>query len=80
MTVSNAVSERIRTILKEQNKSMYRLEHDVAIPHETMRYLMGNKTQSVNLKTVLLLIRGLGITASEFFDDPIFEDPDLEID
>ena len=55
MTVSAAVAERIRKILGEQNKSMYRLEKEVAIPHETMRYLMGNKTKSVNLKTVLLL-------------------------
>lgn len=50
------------------------------MPHETMRYLMGNKNKTVNMKTVLLIIRGLGITAAEFFDDPIFEDPELEID
>ena len=80
MIVVEAVSKRIKALLAEQNKSMYRLEHDIAMPHETMRYLMGNKNKTVNMKTVLLIIRGLGITAAEFFDDPIFEDPELEID
>ena len=80
MKLSTAVAKRIDGILKEKNMSQYRLEKKTAMPHNTMKTLMGERNSGVNLKTVLLIIRGLDMTASEFFNDPIFEDPDLEID
>ena len=58
----------------------YRLERIIAMPHNTMKTLLGEKNQSVNLKTVMQIIRGLNMTTAEFFDDPIFESDDLEID
>ncbi len=60
--------------------SQYRLEKIIAMPHNTMKTLMGERNQSVNLKTVMQIIRGLEMTTAEFFDDPIFESEDLEID
>ena len=45
-----------------------------------MKTLMGERNKSVNLKTVMQIIRGLNMTTAHFFDDPIFENPDLEID
>ena len=41
---------------------------------------MGERNSSVNLKTVMQIIRGLEMTTAEFFDDPIFESEELEID
>ena len=38
------------------------------------------RNQSVNLKTVMQIIRGLEMTTAESFNDPIFESEDLEID
>ena len=35
---------------------------------------------SVNLKTIMQIIRGLEMTTAEFFNDPIFEREDLDID
>ena len=80
MKLSTAVALRISNILRERNMSQYRLERDIAMPHNTMKTLMGERNKSVNLKTVMQIIRGLGITTAQFFDDPIFENPDLEID
>ena len=34
----------------------------------------------VNLKTVMQIIRGLEMTTAQFFDDPLFESPEREID
>lgn len=79
-TVANAVAYRIRQVLKEKSMSIYRLEKITAMSHNTMQTVMRADNNSVNLKTVLLLIRGLGITAQEFFDSPLFEDEDLEVD
>jgi len=48
--------------------------------HNTMKSLMGERNNSVDLKTVMLIIRGLDMTTAQFFNNPIFENPDLEID
>ncbi|MGN0822487.1 MAG: hypothetical protein ACI4NG_01810 [Candidatus Gallimonas sp.] len=79
-TVANAVSLRVREILKQKNMSIYRLEKITAMPHNSMQTVMRADNNSVNLKTVLLLIKGLEITAKEFFDSPLFEDDELDID
>ncbi len=80
MKLSTAVAMRISNILRERNISQYRLEKKIAMPHNTMKTLMSERNNGVNLKTVMQIIRGLEMTAAAFFDDPIFENPDLEID
>lgn len=80
MKLSTAVALRVSNILAERKMSQYRLEKIIAMPHNTMKTLMGERNQSVNLKTVMQIIRGLEMTTAEFFDDPIFESEDLEID
>jgi len=80
MRVSEAVAKRTRALLLEKNMTQYRLEKVMAIPHNTMTTIMNAKNNSVNLKTILQISRGLGITASEFLNDPLFENASLEID
>lgn len=80
MKLSTAVALRVSNILRERKMSQYRLEKNIAMPHNTMKTLMGERNNSVNLKTVMQIIKGLDMTPSEFFNDPIFENPDLEID
>lgn len=79
MKLSTAVALRISNILRERNMSQYRLEKNIAMPHNTMKSLMGERNNSVNLKTIMQIVKGLDMTVAEFFDDPIFENPDLEI-
>ena len=71
---------RISNILIQKNLSQYRLEKIIVMPHNTMKTLMGERNKSVNLKTVMQIARGLDMTLSEFFNDPIFENSDLELD
>lgn len=80
MKLSTAIALRISNILREKNMSQYRLEKNIAMPHNTMKTLMSERNSGVNLKTVMQIIRGLDMTASQFFDDPLFENPDLEIE
>lgn len=79
-TVSKIVVKKIKEILNEKGMSIYRLEKTTAMSHNTMQTLMRADNNSVNLKTVLLIIRGLGITTAEFFSSPIFDDENLDID
>ena len=80
MKLSTAVALRISKLLEERNISQYRLERMIAMPHNTLKTLMGERNKGVNLTTVMQISRGLGLTASEIFDDPLFEREDLEID
>ncbi len=80
MKLSSAVAFRISNILRERNMSQYRLEKIIAMPHNTMKTLMTERNKSVNLRTVMQIIRGLDMTPAEFFDDPIFVREDLDID
>lgn len=80
MKLSEAVANRIRYYLKEKHMTQYRLEKLTAIPHNTMKTLMSGRYKGVNLRTVILITKGLGITTQEFFSDPVFDGDDLEID
>lgn len=80
MKVNRAIAQRIRQILKEKNISQYRLERNAAIPYSTMINIMNGSRESCKVKTLILIIRTLGITVSEFFNDPVFESDELEID
>ncbi len=79
MKLSTAVAMRISNILREKNMSQYRLEKNIAMPHNTMKTLMSERNKSVNLRTVMQIIRGLDMTPAEFFNDPLFESEDLEL-
>lgn len=79
MKLSTAVAMRISNILRERNMSQYRLEKNIAMPHNTMKTLMGERNKSVNLRTVMQIIKGLDMTPAEFFDDPLFVSDELDI-
>ena len=80
MKLSTAVALRISNLLREKNMSQYRLEKNIAMPHNTMKTLMSERNNGVNLRTVMQIIRGLEMTTADFFNDPIFESNELEIE
>ncbi len=73
MTLSQAVSIRIRKILQDRKMTQYRLEQNSGISHGTMNSFLNGRNKSCNLTAVVLVTRALGVTTSEFFNDPIFE-------
>ena len=79
MKISEAVAIRLSNILNERKMSQYRLERDIAMPHNTMKTLMGRRNKSVNMRTIMQICRGLNMTLSEFFNDAIFENDNIEI-
>lgn len=79
MKLSTAVAERISNIIAEKQMSQYRLEKIIAMPHNTLKTLMSGRNKSVNLRTVMQIVKGLDMTVAEFFNDPLFESEDLEI-
>ncbi|MDR0975624.1 MAG: helix-turn-helix transcriptional regulator [Christensenellaceae bacterium] len=80
MTITQAVKQRLKELAIQKNISFYRLVRIGAISPNTGNKIMAEEHKSVNLRTVLQFASALGITPSEFFDSPLFTDPDLEID
>ena len=80
MKVSKAVSTRIREILNEKNMSQYRLEQNSGLSKGTFTSLMYARYNGVNLTTLIIVIRTLGISIDEFFNSPIFNEENLDIE
>ena len=80
MTLVEAVAKRIKNILQERKMSVYRLEENSGINHGTMSALTSKRYKTINLKTIVLMIRALGMTVPEFFNDPLFSIENLDVD
>lgn len=80
MKISTAVALRVSSLLHQRGMSQYALEKKIAMPHNTMKTLMGERNNGVNLKTVFQIVRGFEMTPAEFFNDALFVNPDLDID
>lgn len=80
MKVCKAVVERIREVTNNKNISLYKLQKDTGIPEGTFLSLIYGNRKGVNLTTLLQLTQTLGISAKEFFDSPLFDEDNLDID
>mgnify|MGYP002518983187 CR=1 FL=1 len=78
MKVSQAVAMRIREILAEKNMSQYKLEKLSGLSKGTMTSLMYARYSGVNLTTLIVIIRTLGLSIDEFFKSPLFSEENLE--
>ncbi|MDE6757648.1 MAG: helix-turn-helix transcriptional regulator [Clostridia bacterium] len=80
MTLNQAFAIRVREILKEKKMTQYKLEQLTAIYHSSMSAILNNRVKSSNFKTMAIIIRELGYSVSEFFDSPVFDFTNLDID
>jgi len=80
MKISEAIAKRTKDLLAEHKITQYRLKKDMAIPHSTLINVTRAKRDAGSVKTVFQVCKGIGITVKHFFDDPIFEHEDLQID
>ena len=80
MNVSQAVAERIRQILAEKKMTQYRLEMNFGLSKWTLVSLMYARYKGVNLTTLIVVIRTLGVSVEEFFASPLFDEENLDMD
>jgi len=72
VTINQAVSQRIRDLLIEKNMTQYRLEQDSDIAHSQMGYILKDRNESLNFKTIIKIAKGFGMTIQEFLNSPLF--------
>ena len=78
--VSKAIALRLKQLLKERGITMYRLEQNMGLSHETLKSIVKGKTRGVNLKTVIVIAEGLSMTVSEFLDSELFNYSNLNLE
>lgn len=76
MKISEAISIRIKEILKENNMTQYKLGQQTGLYHSTLTDILNCKYKTPNFKNIALIIRELGL----IFDSKYFDFNELEID
>ncbi len=80
MTLNQAFAIRVRELLKAKKMTQYKLEQETGIYHSSMTAILNNKIKASNFRSMALIIRALGVSITEFFDSPVFELDNLDID
>ena len=78
--LGDAVVNRLNKYLYERNLTQYKLAELSGVPFATIKSIMQRRTNSINLKTIILISAGLQIEPWEFIKDKSFlvENLDLE--
>lgn len=80
MTLHEAFAIRVKELLKEKKITQYKLCQQTGLYPSTMNYILHAKTKASNFKSMALIIRELGVSISEFFDSPVFDLDNLDIE
>lgn len=79
MKISEIIAKRIREILAEKDISIYRLEKNSGLSKGTISSVMYARYTGINITTLIVIIRTLGISVQEFFDSPLFDEENLDV-
>ena len=72
MSLSDAIRKRVAHFLKQKNMNLWKLFKASGVPISTLSAFMNERTELVQLDTLLHICEGFGITITEFFEDDIF--------
>ena len=78
MQLNEAVSARLKELLREQNMTQYQLYIKSGVPKSSIGNIINCVYDSVKLRVIHEICQGLGINISDFFDSPYFDETNLE--
>lgn len=78
--LNDVVVDKLCKIMGEKDITQYRLALVSGVPFATVKSIMQRRTKDINLKTLTLLLNGLGMRLDEFFDDENFYIENLDIE
>ena len=79
MTISESISKRIKNIYNERNISINKLATMSCLTQSTLQSIIDGSSNNPKLLTIVRICYGLNISISEFFDDSLFDNLDLDI-
>lgn len=78
MQLNEAVSARLKELLRERNMTQYQLYIKSGVPKSSIGNIVNCAYDSVKLRVIHEICQGLGISISDFFDSPLFDETNLE--
>lgn len=78
LRLNQAVSKRILQLLSERNMTQYKLYIASGVSKSTISNIVTCSYDSVKLRIIHELCQGLGISISDFFKSPLFDEENLE--
>ncbi|HOG01823.1 MAG TPA: helix-turn-helix transcriptional regulator [Clostridia bacterium] len=78
MKLNQAVSARLAQLLKQENMTQYQLYMKSGVPKSTIGNVINCSYDSVKLRIIHEICQGIGISVSEFFRSPLFDENNLE--
>jgi len=81
MTLRRAIALRISNLMvKNKIPSQYAVCKEAGITESTLRNIINESYEGTNIKTLIRICDGLGVSIQEFFNDDLFDRDNLEID
>ncbi len=78
MQLNEAVSKRLAELLEQKDMTPYGLYMKSGVPKSTIGNILHCAFPSMKLRVIHELCQGLGISVTEFFQSPLFEEENLE--
>lgn len=78
MQLNEAVSKRLLELLKERDMTPYQLFMKSGLPKSSISNIINCAYPSVKLRVIHEVCQGLGISITEFFQSPLFQEENLE--
>ncbi len=78
MQLNEAVSKRLLELLKEREMTPYQLFMKSGLPKSSISNIINCAYPSVKLRVIHEVCQGLGISITEFFQSPLFQEENLE--
>lgn len=80
MQLNDAIRVRLKNVMTEKNKSSkYEVSCDAGINPSLLNDFFRNRISYPRIDTLYLICEGLGMTLTEFFNDPIFNIENIEV-
>lgn len=78
MQLNEAVSKRLLELLSERKMTPYQLYIKSGLPKSSIGNILNCTYPSVKLRVIHEVCQGLGISITEFFQSPLFNEENLE--
>ena len=78
MLLNEAVSQRLKQLLQEKGMTQYQLFIKSGVPKSTIGNVINCSYDSVKLRILHEMCQGLGISITEFFKSPLFDEMNLD--
>lgn len=79
MTLKEAIIQRILALCDERGLTVNKLSTICGMTQSTLNNIVNGRNKSTTASTIKKICDGLGITITDFFNDPLFQDLEQEI-